>query len=666
MAKKKKKTVAIKLPTVAPNKTSVRDKALDGFPLEHYSYSTFTKFSTNPILFKINAINGDVIDTTSSARSVLGSALHKAMEAYFGGSPNAATPANEGEAITVAHDVGRAYLDSYSDGLIEWNSTIPDRAKLCERYAFAFFGYIKELAYDPKKKTVLLVERMLKHRVQVDGKLLPIPLKGSADLVYEENGEIHIEDHKFTSSHSSEDKIDGPKLMQAAFNYFLVYAELGRAPASMTFSEMKITENKDKAAPQVKRYTLRYTDAPLMFDFFFRFYADVTDALLGKMVYVPNLNALYDNEVAILAYIHRLDVEETKASQLKKLKVDNITDFLRRKIARSKSIRAFMDTAAKKFVSATTLNYATMTTEEKIKMKLAEHGIGLDFDSKIIAPTVTLYRYEPSVGVKMSRLEKYVKDIELVTASAGVRILAPIAGTDLVGFEVPNKERTFVGKAPASREGRIAVGVDLNGKTQYIDIREAPHILIAGSTGSGKSVTLNSMLTAIGGSADLWLMDPKKVELQSIDSTRYGDTPKEIVAMLTELTKIMEQRYGEMKKAKLKKWQGRLIIAVIDEFGDLMLRSQKARIEELIVKLASEARAAGIHLIIATQRPSVDVITGLIKANFPTRIALKTASPKDSEVILGVTGAEKLCGKGDMLLSRSTDSEIIRLQGFTD
>lgn len=656
----------ITLPKVIPTKTSSKDKVPDGFPLEHYSYSTFTRFSTNPIMFKINAINGDVIETTSTASNVLGRAAHKAMQTYFGANPEVATPVDEAEAIKLGYEVGRAFLDSYSDGLMHWNKAIPDRAKLGERFSFAYFEYIKALGHDPKKQETLFAEKMLKHRIAVDGHDLPVPLKGSADWVYREDGKIKLLDHKFTSMHSGDEKIDGAKLLQAAFNYFLVFAETGEAPYSITFAECKFTQNQDKSAPQVKRFTILYEDVPLMFDLFYRFYADVTDALLGKMVYVPNLNALYDNEVSLLAYIHHLDDTEERAKQLKKMKVDNITDFLRKKITRSKSLHKFMETTAQKFVSAATLNYATMTTEEKIKMKLAEYGIGLEFDSKTVGSAVTLYRYEPSIGVKMTKIEQYGKDIELVTASPGVRILAPIPGTETVGFEVPNKKRTFLGAAPKARLARIAVGVDVQGNTQYIDLREAPHVLIAGATGSGKSVLLNSMLAALGGSVELWLMDPKQVELQDVEAKRYADDPDTIVADLKDLIRIMEDRYSQMKKAHQKKWTGELILNVIDEYGDLMLSKRGNEIEGLILKLAAKARASGIHIILTTQSPRVTVVTGSIKANFPTRIALKTSSAKDSEVILGVGGAEKLCGKGDLLLIRSTEPEIVRLQGFAE
>ncbi len=648
-----------------PKLSSLRDALPAGFPLEHYSYSTFTKFSTNPIMFKINALNGDVIETTSTASNVMGKALHKAMQTYFGANPEIPTPVDEAGAIKTGYEVGRKYLDSYSDGLIHWNDAIPDRAKMGERYSFAFFEYIKGLAHDVEKQKTLFAEKPLKQKIQVDGHELPVALKGIADWVFEEDGKVKIWDHKFTSKHSGDEKIDGAKLVQAAFNYFLVRAETGKAPYSITFAECKFIPNQDKKLPQTKRFTMVYDDMPLMFDLFYRFYADVTDALLGKMVYVPNLNALYDNEVSLLAYIHRLDDNEEKAKQMKKLKVDNITDFLRKKITKSKSLQSFMEQTAKKFVSAATLNYSTMTTEEKIKMKLAEHGIGLDFDSKVVGPAVTLYRYDPSIGVKMTKLEKYSQDIELVTSSTGVRILAPIPGTDLVGFEIPNKERTFLDGAPKAQDARIAVGIDIQGNTQYIDLKDAPHVLIAGSTGSGKSVLLNSMILALGRTTELWLMDPKRVELGGFLCDAYAEEPEHIWKLLKKLVHIMDDRYLEMKSKGIKKWEGKRIVMVIDEYGDLMLSKLGSQIEELILKLAAKARASGIHLIITTQSPRVTVITGAIKANFPTRVALKTASSKDSEVILGTAGAEKLCGKGDMLLLRSTQPDIVRVQGFS-
>ena len=163
----------------------------------------FVKFATNPLMFKVNYLNGETIDTTSTATNVLGKACHKAMQAYFGGG-DVAVPADEGEAVKVGYEVGRAYLDAYSDGLIEWNAPIPNRAKLDERYSFAYFTYVREMGYTSKQENIL-VEKVLKHTVEVDGRTLPIPLKAIADRVYREGGKLKIQDHKFTTRHSSED-----------------------------------------------------------------------------------------------------------------------------------------------------------------------------------------------------------------------------------------------------------------------------------------------------------------------------------------------------------------------------------------------------------------------------------------------------------------------------
>ena len=254
----------------------------------------------------------------------------------------------------------------------------------------------------------MCADKELKHKIEVDGKLLPIPLKGHPDLVYKDKqGRVKIRDPKFCYNYSKDDEIDGAKLIQAAFYYFLVYAETGQQPHSITFQEFKTSQNKD-GSKQLREYEIVYADAPLIFDLFFRYYEDITDALLGKQVYVPNMTAMFDKEVSLLAYIHRLDMDEIRAEKLKEAKVDNITDFLKKKIQTTGSMKKYLDVVAKKFISGKSLNYKDMTTEERIKMKLAEHGIAVDFDSKVVGGSVTLYRYEPSIGLKMSKIEGYV------------------------------------------------------------------------------------------------------------------------------------------------------------------------------------------------------------------------------------------------------------------
>lgn len=658
------------MPTVT--KRESKDVGLTGefvnFPVQHYSYSSFTKFGSDPYMFKVNYINGDQIETTSSPSNVVGKAMHKALQTYLGGNPDVPTPADDGEAIKVAHQVGLDYLQGYSDGFIGYNTVIESREKLNERFAFAFFGYIKEFAYQKYVKEIILCEKMLKHKIQVGEKVLPIPLKGSADLVYVDHKDrVIIRDHKFTSKYSDPEAIDGAKLIQAAFNFFLVATETGRLPYSMVYAEFKITPNRDNS-PQMREFEIVFEEHPLVFEFFYRYYYDVTDALLGKQVFVPNVYAMYDKEVSILAYIHRLDEDEAREKAFKKHKVDNITDFLKKRIMKDGAMKKYLETVSTKFVSAETLNYKSMTTEEKIKMKLAEHGLAVEFHSKVRGNSVELYRYEPSVGLKMTKINSYLKDIEQVVEKSGIRVLAPIPNSGLIGFEVPLDERTFP-TMPNNKGFNLAIGQTIMGEPRMFDIREAPHMLVAGSSGSGKSVFLNSVIKQLLNvpKVELHLFDPKQVELVQFEGLsrvkEYQSHHAAIAISLEALVEEMEERYKAMKEARVKNIEQmgnmRYKFVVIDEFADL---GMKTHIGALIQLLAQKGRACGIHLIIATQRASTRVISGDIKVNFPTRVVLRMSKGVDSRVMLDEDGAEKLLGKGDMLFA--SDAGIERLQGF--
>lgn len=638
-------------------------------------------------MFKINQINGDYLDTLSSPGQVLGSACHKALQAYLGGNKDRPTPADEGDAIKFGHEIGLEYLNAHFDGFIEYSTAIPNRAKLEEKYAFAYFGYIKEYNIQKEAKEIILIEDKLKYKVEVDGKVLPIPLKGVPDVVYRDHkGRLCIDDHKFTSRYSAEEDIDGEKLVQSVFLFLLVAARLGENPYKIRFREFKIVPNADKS-PQTKPFELIYENIPEAFDLFYRYYEDVTDALLGKQVYVPNLKALFDKEVSIMAYIHRLDVDEERAKRFKEMKVENITDFLKKKIQTTGSMKKYLDTVAKKFISANTLNYKDMKIEERIKMKLAEHGLGVEFDSMIVGNSVTLYRYEPSIGLKMARIEAYAKDIEQVVQVSGIRIMAPIAHSGLIGFEVPNKERTFIKNTLKS--DNLIVGVDVMGEPVELVIEEMPHLLIAGSAGSGKSVALRGFVEQLKKKYKIDIFDPKGVDFDDAESD-----PETIARRLIDMVGLMKSRYEEMKKLGIKKWSQsgkKSNIIVIDEYNDLYmapgemevgekeiskiykdgLRKEKVAtwetigsvIDRTIKTLAQKSRAAGIHIILATQRPSVKVLDGDIKANFPTRISFRLPTKIDSKVVLDQEGAETLLGKGDGLLLK--EGNIIRFQAFS-
>lgn len=672
------------LPILMKSKSTKVNKDFPEFPLDHYSYSSFTKRCNNPIMFKIEYLNHDRIDTTTNASSVLGSAVHKGLQAYLGGEPDQVTPADEGEAIKFGHDWGLQYLTAYSEGFVKYSKqAIPDRQTLMEKYAYCYFGYIKEFNYAKIAKRVLMVEKKMEHYIEVDGQYMPIKLKGYADFVYEDHEDrICIVDHKIVGKYSDVDSIDGSKLLQAAFMYFLVYKETGKQPYSMTYREFKHVPNADKS-PQTREYTIVFKEVPMMFEFFFRLYQDITNSLMGQDVYLPNLNAMFDKEVSIMAYIYRLDVQEERNKAFKQMKVDNLTDFLKKKIQNTGSMKKYLETVQKTFISAKSLNYKDMTTEERIKMKLAEFGLGMDFDSKIVGGAVTLYKYEPSIGLKMSKIEGYVKDVEQAVEVSGIRVLAPIPNSGLIGFEVPNTDRTFPTEAASNLGFSLAMGTDIMGNVMYMDLRDAPHTLIAGATGSGKSVCLNSIIKQLQkvNGAHMHLFDPKMVELAPYRGTTnvkmYESDPERILGALEQLVCEMNKRYEALQAQGKRNVEGMgipYIFAIIDEYGDLVNQkgmiktpdgeriSVSMEIRRVVLLLAQKARAAGIHLILTTQRPSVKIIDGDIKANFPTRIAFRVATSTDSMVIIDQQGAEKLLGKGDMLVS--TSEGITRLQGY--
>ncbi|MFO7151797.1 MAG: DNA translocase FtsK [Bacillota bacterium] len=325
-----------------------------------------------------------------------------------------------------------------------------------------------------------------------------------------------------------------------------------------------------------------------------------------------------------------------------------------------------------------------------LEKTLESFGIQAKVVQVSCGPVVTRYEVQPSPGIKVSRIVNLADDIALSLAVPDVRIEAPIPGKAAIGIEVPNKEVSKVYfrdiiESPEFKNSpsklTVALGKDIAGKPVAADLAQMPHLLIAGATGSGKSVCINTIITSILYKASpdevkLLLVDPKVVEL-----TTYNGIPHLIAPVVTDPKKAasalhwmvaeMERRYklfakegvreinryNEVSQEKLPK-----VLVIIDELADLMMVSPK-EVEESICRLAQMARAAGIHLVVATQRPSVDVITGLIKANIPSRISFAVSSQVDSRTILDMAGAEKLLGKGDMLFFPVGAAKPIRVQG---
>ncbi len=330
-----------------------------------------------------------------------------------------------------------------------------------------------------------------------------------------------------------------------------------------------------------------------------------------------------------------------------------------------------------------------------IEEKLREFGIEVTMRDAHPGPTVTQFTLEPSKGVKLSSIETLKNDLALALAAESLRIEAPIPGKSLVGIEMPNRIRTMVHlkeilESPEFSQSTsplsLPLGRDVSGNAVVATLEDMPHLLIAGATGSGKSVCMNTFLAALlfqnaPDQLKFILVDPKRVELMPFDGIPHLLTPvitdseKALQALRWAVAEMGRRlhRFSEVGAKNLAEYNEKQeeetttlprIIIVIDELADLMMRQYRKDTETMIARIAQMARATGMHLIIATQRPSVDVITGLIKANIPTRIAFRVVSAVDSRTIIDSIGADDLLGKGDMLYMTAATQKPVRIQGI--
>jgi DNA segregation ATPase FtsK/SpoIIIE, S-DNA-T family len=338
-------------------------------------------------------------------------------------------------------------------------------------------------------------------------------------------------------------------------------------------------------------------------------------------------------------------------------------------------------------------------TANQLEETLRQHGVDAQLTKIVSGPTVTRYEIELAPGVKVNRVSSLAHDIAYALATPDVRLLVPIPGRSAIGVEVPNRKRRLVTLGDVLRSSEasavthplsVGLGVDISGRAKMLNLSELPHVLIAGATGAGKSSCINSIVSSIlmrtsPDDVRLIMVDPKRVELGQYNGvphllTRVITNPKKAADALKWAVAEMDRRYDLLADAKVRDiWgyrqkleSGELpeegfdrfpyLIVIVDELNDLMMVAGRD-VEEAIVRIAQMARAVGIHLVIATQRPSVDVITGVIKANIPSRLAFSVASQTDSRVIIDGAGAEKLVGMGDMLVVTAAEPRPVRYQG---
>jgi S-DNA-T family DNA segregation ATPase FtsK/SpoIIIE len=328
----------------------------------------------------------------------------------------------------------------------------------------------------------------------------------------------------------------------------------------------------------------------------------------------------------------------------------------------------------------------------KLQKKIQEYGVEGVVMGFLSGPVVTLYEFKPAPGIKISKVISLEDDLALHMGVPSIRI-APLPGKQTLGIEIPNPKREMVLLRPllespefqhSSFKLPVVLGKNIEGKPVIYDLAQMPHLLVAGTTGAGKSIGIHGILVALlfrhtAKTLRVYLIDPKRLEfnvyygIPHLEGHDVFTDPYEAHALLETLVEEMEERYENMAKERCKNIESfnqkvgekdrmPYLVCIIDELSDLMFVTRK-KVEDPITRLAQMARASGIHLVVATQRPSVDVITGLIKANFPARIAYKVVSKTDSRVILDMTGAETLLGKGDMLFKPPTTDLPLRVHG---
>ena len=653
--------------------------------VDHLSFSAIITFLRNQVEFQKRYI-AKVWDNSKSPSMVVGTAFHKAMEEFYMGQPVQ-------EAITA----GLREIEITSDYEIDYGKT-GSREKMIQEYTSLVNKYFEEA---PKYKVIDVEKRM-------DYPVNGVPMVGVVDLVVDpETGkdEIDIHDHKTVTFYSNEEEENYKYLLQGYIYVVLAELEYGKKVRKVVFGEIKKTVNRD-GTPQRREVSYDRESilafAPVAQKLITNVFAYAND---DRSKFFPNPSDMINGQ-ASMEMVSNMEEGFNAAKVKKNVKVG--------------------DRFAPRNVTID-IDENTGTNEDLILRKFTEFGVGGVIGTTYVGASVIRYTFKPNRGIPMSHIAKRGDDLAIALKSKSVRIQAPIPGTDLIGVEIPNEDRrtiNFEDKHLKPGTTLIPLGEDVFGETKYADIAKMPHLLIAGQTGSGKSVMVNVILKALTAQLSpkqlqLVLIDPKQVELALYEGDKHLmkdiiTEPVKAAEALNDLVKLMNQRYTILREAgvrSIEDYKGEMprVVAVIDEFADLIMtdttpsvksmdfRRLKENIEnalyqsstgeltqailrdsikqtikdtappsceESIIRIAQKARAVGIHLILATQRPSADVVTGLIKANIPTKIAFSVTTAMNSKIILDQDGAEALTGYGDMLYQDPRSKSLERLQGL--
>ena len=658
--------------------------------VDHLSYSALVTFLRNQVEFQKRYI-AKVYDNPSSPSMVVGKAFHKALEIYY-----------KGGTFDEAAAAGLDEINSTSDYEIDYGKT-GSREKMIKEFNDSLNIYFEEA---PKFEVIDAEKRL-------EAEISRVPMVGIIDLIIKGSGDkLKLKDYKTVSFYSSATNDPLDPEYQENYKYllqgsiYLVLAEkvLKKEIESVGFIEIKKTKNRD-GSPQIREF--EYSRSDLL-----EFLPTTEKLITNVFDYVNNDNAkFFPNPSDILNGQESMEV------------LANIeTGFDKAKIKRKMNVA---EKFSEKNTTVDLLETDGETNENLIIKKFLEFGIGGAIGETFTGASVIRYTFRPNRGVAMKNIGSRADDLAIALQAKSVRVLAPIYGTNLIGVEIPNPERKvldFDNSLLKKGTFEIPLGQDIFGENHYGDLTKMPHLLIAGQTGSGKSVMLNVILESLTkqlstDELQLVLIDPKQVELGFYEDSKHllkpiVTNPIHAQETLNELVNEMESRYKTLRKAgvrKIEDYKGQMprIVCVIDEFADLMMTSGNKReefklnikgmietilhfnkdfdlseiksLEDLKInpkmsefeketikeqKKAMKELEKGIHLILATQRPSADVVTGLIKANIPTKIAFSVTNSINSKIILDETGAEMLTGNGDMLYQDPRANHLERLQGF--
>lgn len=586
------------------------------------SHSAIICFLNNQIQFKKRYI-AKVYDDQQNPSMVVGSAIHKMIEERLNGKP-----------IEGALQAGIESIENVADYEINYGKT-GSREKILKDYEALSKVVIDEL---PVYTNLVAVEAKLRADVSISGK--KVPLKGKLDLVRDlGDGTLEVRDWKTVRSYSDEETENYKYVFQAWIYTLLAELEFNKPIARVVFDEIKRSVNRD-GTPQIKSYVLTREQVAEANDTVGRIVKDVWEYVSNPDAkYFPNPSDMLNGtqSVEIYAQIAGTTIRTVHATE-QKAKFSPVNTVVAEDIVKD-----------------------TGTETERIMAKLAEFGVGGKIDEVVSSHSVVTYKLRPNRGVPMSKIAKMGDDLALALGSEAVRIIAPIYGTQTVGIEVP-KEQTFPTCEAKAQGTIIPIGVDTQNNVIYDDIAKMPHMLIGGQTGSGKSVFIKNVIMSLE-RCDVTIVDCKMIDFIDLDGEKCNVITErdEAIAYVAHLVKLMDQRYRKRVK------NGKRKVLIIDEYADLIMglgKDESKEFEQNLCRLLQKARAASINVIVATQRPSADIVSPIIKANCPVKACLRVSTARNSEIVLDEAGGEKLLGKGDMLYLGSGKIKPVRVQCF--